>query len=691
MTMNKNEKCIEVLAPCGSFEALEAAVRSGADAVYIGLQSFSARAYADNFGGEELLRAVRYCKAHGVKVHTAVNTLVSDAELQSALEAACEAYEAGVDAFIVQDWGLSELIKKACPDAELHASTQMTVHTPAGARFLYERGFDRVVLAREMNKDEIKEVVTSCPVETEVFVHGALCMCVSGQCYLSAMLGGRSGNRGRCAQPCRLPFSVKGGTGFDLSLKDNCIIDRLPELEALGVSSAKIEGRMKRPEYVSAAVRACRQAVDYGKADPDSIDTLRSVFSRSGFTDGYYTSSLGRSMFGTRSKEDVTAASSKLLAQIRSTYKDEVQTNGASLRLTLKAGERAKLEAECRGLSVSVLGQEPQTALNVPLSVEKAQAQLKKTGGTPFYAEEAFADISNGLTLPISELNRMRREALEQLGNLISEPEKRSAVQVAGPKVKPHRRSGELKLRAVFPHCNVPKEFKSCELVFVPLFSKAEDIASLKSDGFNVGVKIPRIIFGQEQRVKAALQRAKSIGISDVYCGNIGTAALAVELGFAVHGGFSLNVFNTRSLDFLKTAGLYDTEVSAELTAKQINALGGEMTRGIVAYGHLPLMITRNCPNKNGFGCKSCGGKSTLTDRKGVEFTLMCDGGCTELLNADPLILSDKTDDFSGADFATLLFTFETANECRDILNKYEARRKPDGRLTRGLYYRGVE
>ncbi|MBQ5566053.1 MAG: U32 family peptidase, partial [Clostridia bacterium] len=291
--MDKN-KSIEILAPSGSYESLEAAVRQGADAVYIGSLQFSARAYAANFDSEQLKKAVRYCRLHGVKIHMAINTLISDSEMSAALNTAKEAYELGVDAFIIQDLGLAALIKKSCPEIALHASTQMGVHTPGAAKLLYSLGFERVVLAREMNRDEIKEVADSCPIETEVFVHGALCMCMSGQCYLSAMIGGRSGNRGRCAQPCRLPFKVPNGTGHDLSLKDNCIIDELSKLSEMGVTSAKIEGRMKRPEYVGAAAAACRHSADCGHADSAEIEQLRAVFSRIGFTNGYYCGKLGR-------------------------------------------------------------------------------------------------------------------------------------------------------------------------------------------------------------------------------------------------------------------------------------------------------------------------------------------------------------------------------------------------------------
>ena len=682
---------IEILAPCGSLDALNAAVRCGADAVYIGLRKFSARAYAENFGDDELEAAAAYCRLHGVKLHVAVNTLVRDDELEDALDAVKEAYTAGADAFIVQDIGLSALIKEMCPECELHASTQMSIHTPEGARFLYGKGFDRVVLAREMSFNEIAEVVRSCPVDTEVFVHGALCMCVSGQCYLSAMLGGRSGNRGRCAQPCRLPFTVPGGTGHDLSLKDNCIIDKLPELERLGVASAKIEGRMKRPEYVAAAVSACRTSADSGKADSEEILRLRSVFSRSGFTSGYYTGKLGREMFGTRSKDDVASASEKLLSQLRNLFKDERRDVPLDLAFTLKEGENARLTASARGRSVTVYGDIPQRAEKVALTEEKAFAQLSKTGGTPFFVKSFASEIGEGLTLPASLLNSLRREALEKLTALLSAPPKRTPCEVKPAKITPHISQGDKRFRAVFQSGNIPDCFTGCELVFIPLSEKPDVFKSLMQRGFSVGVHVPRIIFGAENNVKAKLEALKAAGITDVYCGNIGTASLCVKLGLTVHGGFSLNVFNSYSMDFFKKMGLADTEVSIELTAKQINRLGGELPRGIAAYGHLPLMITRNCPNRNGKGCKSCGGMSKITDRRGTEFTLMCSGGCTELLNGDALSIPDRLSAFENVDFFTLRFTYESYEECEKIYRLYETGGKPKGKYTGGLYFRGAE
>jgi len=312
---------IEILAPCGSMESVYSAVRSGADAIYLGAKEFSARASAENFDFQQLKEAVDYCHINRVKVYLTLNTVIFDDELQQVAQTIKNSAKAGIDALIVQNLGVATLAKQLVPNLPLHGSTQMSVHTLGGAKLLWEMGFKRVVLSREMSLEEIREIAENCPIELEVFVHGALCMSVSGQCYFSAKLGGRSGNRGRCAQPSRLPFRI-GKSEYSLSLKDNSIIEFLPELEKLGVASAKIEGRMKRPEYVSCAVRACAEMRDNGFVSEKTAENLESVFSRTGFTNGYIT---GKRyvMFGYRKKEDVISATSKLLSDIRATYKDE--------------------------------------------------------------------------------------------------------------------------------------------------------------------------------------------------------------------------------------------------------------------------------------------------------------------------------------------------------------------------------
>ena len=311
---------IEILAPAGSVESLTAAVRCGANAVYLGTKNFNARRNADNFDGSALKSAVEYCHQRNVKVYLTANTLVADDEMSSAYNTIKTALEYGVDAFIVQDLGVAKMIRQCFPSARLHASTQCSVNTPDGVNALKELGFKRIVVPREMSLDEIKEIREKTDVELEMFVHGALCMCVSGQCYMSAMLGGRSGNRGLCAQPCRLSFSADNSGSFDLSLKDLSLIDKIKEIESAGIISLKIEGRMKRPEYVAAAVTACKNAV-CGNYSARDEKILKSVFSRSGFTDGYFTGKR-QDMFGTRQKEDVVSAKD-VLKELSHLYDNE--------------------------------------------------------------------------------------------------------------------------------------------------------------------------------------------------------------------------------------------------------------------------------------------------------------------------------------------------------------------------------
>ena len=306
-------KCGEILAPAGSAECVKAAVRCGANAVYLGTKDFNARRNADNFGFDELKETIEYCHARGVKVHITFNTLIDDEEIDKAIEFIKHICTLSADVLILQDLGLAQLIRTIAPEIERHASTQMSVGTPQGINLLEKLGYSLAVLPREMTKTEIENIRKNTSIKLEAFVHGALCMCVSGQCYMSAMLGGRSGNRGLCAQPCRLAFTANGGTGHGLSLKDLSLVSKAGELSRLGVDFFKIEGRMKRPEYVAAAVTALKKAQS-GEDAEAALKTLSAVFSRSGFTDGYFENKRGKEMFGIRTKDDVTAADGATLA-----------------------------------------------------------------------------------------------------------------------------------------------------------------------------------------------------------------------------------------------------------------------------------------------------------------------------------------------------------------------------------------
>ena len=691
MTMLKTE----LLAPAGSLEVIYPAVRMGANAVYLGADIFSARGNAGNFNREQLLEAVKYCHARNVAVHLACNTLIHDDEMESALNLIKYACEIGIDAIIIQDIGLVSLIRKAAPNMTLHASTQMSVHTAEAAKMLYDMGFERVVLARELSKTEIKEIADklksmNCPIELEVFVHGALCMSVSGQCYMSAMLGGRSGNRGLCAQPCRLPFNA-GGNGHDLSLKDLSLISNLRELHEIGVTSFKIEGRMKRPEYVAAAVLACRQSLDKGFVDEEILERLRAVFSRSGFTDGYYTEKLGPDMFGTRSKDDVTSATNKLLTQIRTSYKDEMPLVPVSFKLEVKNSKPAKLIiCDNDGNSAEIVGDIPETAINTPLSAERCQSYLNKTGGTPFYIDKIECIIDSDLTLSAKSINAMRRDTLQAL-LAIREKVNPIAFEMPNlPKSATHNTKG-MGFRAKFRNGNISDAFLDCELIYVPMFLADSEIISLMDRGFAIAVEIPRAMFGREDEIENRLKDLQKLGVYEVLASNLGAVALAKKLGMDIHGGFGLNLANTAALEWAESFGMLDVEVSFELTLAQIAKLGGNIPRGIISYGRLPLMLTRNCPAKNdGKGCKNCKTPPIIRDRKGKEFPIICDKKSCEILNSVPLILSDRQSEIKNVDFEILHFNVENSVESSGKFKDYVEKNAPKAEFTRGLYYRGL-
>ncbi|MEE0952429.1 MAG: U32 family peptidase [Ruminococcus sp.] len=682
---------IEILAPAGGYDSVVAAVRSGADAVYVGEKRFSARASAKNFSDEELRHAVAYCHVHGVKVYVTLNTLVFDEEFEALAAAIRAAAEADADALIVQNMGVARLARQIAPELPLHASTQMSVHTASGVQALCEMGFKRVVLAREMSREEIKKAA-KLPIELEVFVHGALCMSVSGQCYFSAMLGSRSGNRGACAQTCRLPFSVNSQKGgYALSLKDNSLIPHLADMQAIGIASAKIEGRMKRPEYVAAAVRACVEQRDFGFITDQTAAQLRGVFSRTGFTDGYYTGKRGAGMFGTRTRDDVVSADEKLLAQIRQGYKDEYSHVPLSGSFSAKIGERAALTLTDGAHTVAVFSEcKAEPAQKVALTAEKCRFQLGKTGGTAYLLDAVSINIEEALSLPLAALNTMRREALEQMNRLRANRHHYQINNITIQAPEPYRPSART-TRVRIPKNKIGKGFRACEIVFVPLFSDTREWERLQQEGYPLGVEIPRGMFGREEQIERQLRRAGEAGVTHALCQNIGAVYVAKQLGFVLHGGFGLNLCNTYDLLWAEETGLADTELSLELTFERIDRLGGSIGRGIVSYGYLPLMLCRNCPAKSvGLDCKTCKNNSKMTDRKGKRFLLRCDGNSTEVLNCVPLYIAEKEISKLSTSFRVLRFTVE--NYVENVENAWEINdfSMLKDNFTRGLYKRGV-
>ncbi len=678
----------ELLLPVGSPDSLIAAVRSGADAVYMGYGKYNARQSAQNFDGDGFKSAVEYCHINGVKVYLTLNTLVGDGETDGALYAAKNACDAGADGFIVQDIGLARLLKSACPDMPLHASTQMTVTSPSALYELKRLGFVRVVLAREMNRREIAELCElahSLGMETEVFVHGALCMCVSGQCYMSAVIGRRSGNRGQCAQPCRLPCE----DGYPLSLKDLSLISYVKDLTDIGVDSFKIEGRMKRPEYIAASASAFRQMLDNGCADGELLDNLNNVFSRSGHTDGYYKNDLGNGMFGHRTETDV-AASEKVLSPLRQLYRNERQGVAVKMKFAAKLGEKATLTVTDGVNSVTAVGDEPQIAVNRAADYEYVKGQCEKLGGTAYYCAEFGCDLGENIALPASALNAMRRECVEGL-NDARKPKAVEFISNGFAAEKPTKYNKTAFFARFSSIDRVPDDLTGIEKAFVPVNSNIEKLAELinRADT-EIGVELPRGLFSLEKACGKWLDEAKQIGVEYALCHNIAAVSIAKKCGMKIVGGFGLNVYNSNAVLTAKDMGAEYVTLSFELSSGKMSMIAGDKL-GIVGYGKLPLMLTRNCPVSGKKGkCDTCSHNRAVVDRMGERFAVDCNYGMSELLNSKVLWLADRKDITDGYCFVMLNFTDENKDKARYVISAYLSGDKPHGDFTRGLYDRGV-
>ena len=685
------EKHAEILAPAGGEAQLRAAVLCGADAVYLGLRGFNARAGAENFDENTLPQTVGWCHARGVRVYVTLNTLVTDRELPQWLHSLDAVAAAGVDGVLVQDLGLAKIIRQRYPTLPLHASTQMTIHNLAGARLLEEMGFAQVVLARELSKEEIAAICAGTSMRCEVFVHGALCMSVSGQCYLSSVLGERSGNRGRCAQPCRLDFKSHG-RGYALSLKDLTLTDRLRELEALGVASFKIEGRLKRPEYVAAAVTACRQSL---AGEVPDLETLQSVFSRSGFTDGYYTARRDLTMFGTRTREDAAAAA-EVLGKLSALTRNEVGRLPVDMVLTMAPGEPATLAVTDGTHRVEVAGEVPQTALTRPTDEELARRALEKCGGTPFYLQNLTCHIGEGLMLPLSALNRLRAAALTALAEarsvVVPYPQ---APAAAGEPAGRGRPGGGPPLggRLAAAAQLTPAIRRGAGRLSLPLHELAERPELLETGAERWVAELPAFCAPQqEEAVMRALRKLKEQGLTAALCGNLGSLLMAREAGLRIIGDYGLNIINSPAAQQAAALGCDEITLSFECERNAARNIDSPIPIGVIAYGRLPLMLLRNCPGKTAAGCGDCRGINHITDRRGENFPLQCQNRqYTHLLNPRPLFLSDRLPEWGFCDFLTLRFTTETPAECDEVLKMYQTGAAPAGSFTRGLYYRTLK
>ncbi len=693
---------IELLSPAGSPEAVIAAVQNGADAVYLGLGNFNARRGAKNFTDEEFEKAVRYCRVRGCKVYAALNTLVNDRELESAVNTARLASRLGADALIVQDLGLVKVLRAALPDIPIHASTQMSLHNLAGVEAAAEMGVTRAVLARELSLEQIRFISKHASIETEVFVHGALCFCHSGQCYMSSLIGRRSGNRGMCAQPCRLAYSL-GGRMDDhpLSLKDNCLVDRLAELEEAGVACLKIEGRMRRPEYTAIATSVYSKALkDHKIPTREEMELLETAFSRQGFTQGYLNGDK-KDMFGVRTEQDPEA--DKVFAAVRKAYAGgELRRVPVHFYTVAEKGEPIRAIAfDDDGNKATAAGPVPERAKRQGITDGYLTEQMFKTGGTPYNCVENKAKADPGLYLPAAEINELRRKLISELTERRAAPPRRRSgplppmprniAPIADPKLIFQVLTGEQltpELAALKP-----------EYLYVPALLMAEQpelLLPFLDQGTVPVAVLPRVITDdQAGQVYAALEKAAALGVKEALAGNLGHVFMARRAGMRVRGDFGLNAFNSQTLDVLAQAGFLSATASFELRLAQIRDMKKPLDTELIVYGRLPLMVSDQCIIKQSAGRCACQMPGQLADRTGQVFPVVKEFGCRNVIyNAYKLYLADKREDLFSAGLwgLRLMFSTESARECVEVakgqlgLSEY----RPNV-LTRGLYYRGVE
>lgn len=679
--MNKNLP--ELLSPAGSFEALRAAIDGGADAVYMGGASFNARINAKNFGKNELYEAARLAHSYGVKLYQTVNTMVLDRERDELLFAAEESMRAGIDAFIVSDLGAAALIGEYLPEMPLHASTQMSIHNSDGAKLLEKYGFTRVVPARELSCEDISNLVKGTNLEIEIFIHGALCVSHSGQCLFSSLVGGRSGNRGLCAQPCRLPYACENarvGDKYPLSLKDLSLAEHIEEIIDSGVSSLKIEGRMKSPEYVRGVTGIWRELLDSGRdASREDMRRLADFFSRGGFTDSYYTKSIGHGMLGVRSDED-KQASREVEKFNKITRKVPINMNAV-----IHEGEAAMLTLSRENISVTVKGEIAQRAINAPLSEESVKKSLSKLGDTPFSVENAKIILDENVMMPVSALNALRRDGVVAL---IEEINKRNPSKVGRiSNKKPKNTSVSRRVGRFYNKEQITDAAKEYfDVITLPLEK------FVNNEGTANGFVMPTVIFDSEwDNTDAQLRKAAEKSPEYVIISNLGQIERVRTLipNAKLIADFRFNIGNTDSAIFLEELGFDSYVASAELSLPQLRDLGG--AKAVIVYGRVPLMTLEKCVIKELYGnkraCEICGeGIAEMKDRRGFVFPIIRETEHRNIvLNSLPTSMSDRQEelDRNGISDRHFLFYTESSFEVDRVIEAFEKKLPIDGKVRR--------
>ncbi len=691
---------LELLAPAGSMEALRAAVQNGANAVYLGCGQFNARQSAKNFTPQQLGEAVKYCHIRGVQVHLTLNTLVSDKETADAAALIRQAAVSGVDALIVQDLGMIRLCQQIAPQIPLHGSTQMTIHSLAGVQLCAAWGLSRVVLSRELSREEIRYICANSPIEIEVWGHGALCMCYRGQCYLSAAIGARSGNRGRCAQPCRQSYGYgRWENKYPLSLKDNCTVQYVKDLEEMGVASLKLEGRMKRPEYVAAVTQVYRSAIDTGRVTAPMLEQLSTAFNRQGFTD-YYSGKTGPHMFGIREEAADNEAWCK---QMRQSYEaTENPLVPVEFHMVVHTGTSSLTVTDGQGHSCTLPGPAPERARTMELTHDTLASRLSKTGGTPYICARVRSDIAPGLTLSAAAINALRRDVL----NLLTAQRARLDTPAPGRMGKVAHFKGlrtppALTAQVTTREQITPQLLKTdLALLYVPLHILCQDTAFCEklTKHTTVCAVLPRVVHDRElPKLRENLLMLKSLGVRDALIGNVGLLLPVRECGLHARGDFGLNLYNSIAMNCARDLQLRSACLSFEMTLPQIRDVSKAVPTELLVYGRLPLMLTENCLIRGRTGQCTCHTtQAKLTDKTGAEFPIIKDGDTCRsvLLNGKKLYWLDRQNDLArlGLWATRLYFTTENPKEVDRILSAVHNPTPFDpGACTRGLYLRGVE
>lgn len=705
----------ELLSPAGTPQALDAAIAAGADAVYFGAGQFNARMFAGNFEGELLHEAIAKCRAFGVKSNLTLNTLAPQQTLSEQLALAEQLLFWGADALIVADVGVAAAIHRAFPQAVLHASTQCGGHSTLCAEELRRFGFSRMVAAREVPMQALQTLCRESPLETEVFVHGALCVCRSGSCLFSAMVGGRSGNRGACAQPCRLPCRVDGGRDeYALSLKDLCLAGQMETLCSMGIASLKIEGRMKSAEYVYGVTKLYRTLLDERRnATAQELLALEALFSRSGFTDAYFTGKSLCSMGGVRTeenKESTRRAESELAKELQAPHL------AVQCKAKLAAGEAAQMILQCGTETVAAAGQAPSAARSAALTEAAVREKLTAFGGTWFFPQKAEIALQNDIFLPAGALGALRRAAQQALQERLTQytpcekeaplvpfsvqsgdasqkeevPGTARAVYAGGLPEK--KRAGARVFAAFQNAAQVPQEHGAIDVLFLPLAAYAD--GSAERVGAR-GVILPPVSYDTELAgVRAQIRIAVRAGAREALVTSLCALALCREAALVPHGSLLLDIENSGALAAYGMAGLCTAALSPELTEREFAAVKHEIPKGVLLYGAVPLMLLERCLMRKAENCSRCEKTQKtlyLTDRRGVRFPIVRLLPHRNLLyNSVPTYLIDRKEALlqAGAEVFWLNFTTESRARCARILQAFKAAEPPQLLFPDGAYRR---